>query len=55
VRGGAREVRLSAEIEGTGQRAWIELTAGAVRELGLRPGREVFLVIKTRSLRVLSG
>jgi molybdate transport system ATP-binding protein len=49
------EVRLSAAIEGADQDAWVELTAGSVRELGLRPGREVFLVIKTRSFRVLAS
>jgi molybdate transport system ATP-binding protein len=48
------DVRLLAELEGSDQRVWVELTAGAVRELGLRPGAALYLVIKTRSLRVLS-
>lgn len=53
------EVRLRARLHGSGGRAgqhvWVELTAGAVRELDLRPDREVYLVIKTRSFRLLAS
>lgn len=37
------------------QAVWIDLTDAAIAELELEVGREVFLVIKTRSCRVLAG
>lgn len=37
------------------QSVWVDLTEGAVRELELREGRDVFVVIKTRACRVLAG
>lgn len=36
------------------QPVWVDLTDAAIAELGLAAGREVFLVIKTRSCRVLA-
>jgi molybdate transport system ATP-binding protein len=40
---------------GTSDKVAVQLTPGAVRELGLEPGRDVHLVIKTRACRVLSS
>jgi len=52
---GESEARVLARLERDGAAMWIDLTSGAIRELELRPEREVFLVIKTRSCRVLSA
>jgi molybdate transport system ATP-binding protein len=51
---GGRQRAPARQLAATPQRVWIELTAGAVRELDLQPGRDVYLVVKTRSFRVLS-
>ena len=51
-RGG--EVLLRARL-GACDKVSVQLTPGAVRELGLEPGRDVHLVIKTRACRVLSS
>jgi len=51
----ADDVRLLASLASSSQTVWIELTAGAVRELALAPGRNAFLVMKTRSLRAFSA
>ena len=47
------EARVLARVGA--QAVWIDLTEGALRELELREGREVFAVIKTRACRVLSS
>jgi molybdate transport system ATP-binding protein len=54
IESGGESVRLRATLDGTTARVWVELTAGAVRELDLGVGRAIFLVIKTRSFRVLA-
>lgn len=47
------DARVLAQI-GESASIWVELTPGALRELELRAGRNLFVVIKTRSCRVLS-
>jgi molybdate transport system ATP-binding protein len=52
---GASEARVLARLLESDTALWIDLTPGAIRELALTPGRDVFVVIKTRSCRVLSA
>lgn len=51
VAGSTSRVLVSVDV---GQPLWVEVTPAAAEELGISPGREVHVLIKSRSIRVTS-